>query len=349
MYKKEDLIKYDYFKDFDMDYILDSLTGVVSRGYILGFAKHLIEKNIEFAFCMIDVDNFKLVNDNYGHKIGDECLINIAESLVREVGDRGVIGRYGGDEFVIIYIGDSRYEVVHPFLGTLLGENKVARKTMCLSTVSIFVTVTIGSASFPHNASNFSDLFAKADKALYRGKIKGRNCYIVYVEELHKNIDVHRKENTFLPDMFTVIDNIAYRKSIDFNTKLRMISESLVDSFNLPDAVFWFNDLNAISDMSQSVNKIDKSLFDDIIQVLNDSDYYATSDLVELNRKSPALNKYFTENVIQSIIVVKIGFKKIEGILILYENTIVRMWQEREIAMAIYIARLITILKMLEK
>lgn len=341
MYTKEDLIKYDYFKDFEIEYILDALTGIVSRGYLLGFAKYLIENNIEFAFCMIDIDNFKLVNDNYGHKTGDECLINIADSLIREVGDKGIVGRYGGDEFVIIYIGDARYEVVHPFLGSLLGPEKVARKTMCLSNVSIFVTVTIGSASFPYDAKDFSELFAKADKALYRGKIKGRNCYIVYVDEMHRNIDVHRKENTYLPDTFNSFENI-FKKKEDFNSKLKAVVDSLANIFNLPDACIWFNDKTAISHLKPNSYTIKASLYEETLQLLDECDFFSSSDLIGIKKKSPALNRFFSANLIQSVIIAKIGIGDAMGVLLLYENTIVRMWQEREISTAMYIARLIT-------
>ena len=74
MYKVSDLEKYDYFKNVDLNYAFDSLTGVITRGNILGFAKDLIEKKTPFTMMIMDIDNFKAINDNFGHMYGDDCL-----------------------------------------------------------------------------------------------------------------------------------------------------------------------------------------------------------------------------------------------------------------------------------
>ena len=82
MYTKDDLKKYKYFDGADINFVLDSLTGVISRQYILDFARFLVEHNAPFAMCMMDLDNFKYVNDSYGHNAGDKCLQIVAENLL---------------------------------------------------------------------------------------------------------------------------------------------------------------------------------------------------------------------------------------------------------------------------
>ncbi len=116
MYSEADLKKYEYFKDIDINYALDSLTGVLSRPNILGFAQHLIDNNVEFMMGIIDIDNFKLINDNYGHKAGDECLSMFASNLSSYIGNDGLVGRFGWDEFVIIYFKNTSYDEVHDYI-----------------------------------------------------------------------------------------------------------------------------------------------------------------------------------------------------------------------------------------
>lgn len=78
MYTREQLEKYPYFADVlknepDASALLDQLTGLVSRGHILWFAQWLIEHRVPFSFAMMDMDNFKFVNDTYGHHAGMKC------------------------------------------------------------------------------------------------------------------------------------------------------------------------------------------------------------------------------------------------------------------------------------
>ena len=194
MYTKEDLAKYDYFKDVDINYALDSLTGVLSRPNILGFARHLVENNVEFMMGILDIDNFKLVNDNYGHKVGDGCLQQLGTNLAKFVGEDGLVGRFGGDEFIVIYFKATDYDSVRSYVEKMFNEGGIVRRKFKIDNLSFYVTATIGCASFPKDAKTYDELFLTIDKALYRGKTKGRNCFIIYVESKHKNIQVHMRE-----------------------------------------------------------------------------------------------------------------------------------------------------------
>ena len=177
MYKLEDLTKYEYFKDVDIAYALDSLTGVIARGYILGFARHLVDNNVPFMMGIMDIDNFKMVNDNYGHKFGDECLKSIGTNLIKFVGNDGLVGRYGGDEFIILYFGNTDYQNVRDYIADMYNNGSIVRRRLKFGKVEFYVTATTGCASFPKDAQKYDDLFLTVDKALYRGKTKGRNCF----------------------------------------------------------------------------------------------------------------------------------------------------------------------------
>ena len=213
MYLEKDLYKYDVFKDKKIEYLLDPLTGILTRGSFEELVKELISKNITFTLCMVDLDNFKLVNDNFGHHIGDECLKELANRLVNAVCDDGLCGRFGGDEFIFVLFGEGSYDSSYDRVSLIYKESDVVRSTYSLNNINIFVTATMGCASFPKDALDYDDLFIKTDKALYRGKTKGRNCYIVYVHEKHKDIDVKMKSTSTIHDSILAIDGEVKIKS----------------------------------------------------------------------------------------------------------------------------------------
>ena len=101
MYTREYLEQYPYFRETiekeGMQGIFDQLTGVISRGHILWFTQWLMAHQIPFSFAMMDLDNFKFVNDTYGHHIGDGVLVRVAQDLAAILDGIGLVGRFGGD------------------------------------------------------------------------------------------------------------------------------------------------------------------------------------------------------------------------------------------------------------
>ena len=101
----------DFFKNQDLQYAFDGLTKVLNREMISSYLAYLVQAKSPFTVCLCDVDNFKSVNDNYGHMLGDEILQIIAADIENTIGLKGVVGRYGGDEFMIILDGIITYFV----------------------------------------------------------------------------------------------------------------------------------------------------------------------------------------------------------------------------------------------
>lgn len=146
----------------------DMLTKAFNKITILNIMEKLISsKNVDvFSILMFDIDDFKKINDSYGHVAGDMCLktlANIASSNIREV---DYLGRYGGDEFIIILptlaANEARF-VAERF------RNKVNE------TSNPKFTVSIGIATYPYDGKTVKELITVADRGLYKSKSKGKN------------------------------------------------------------------------------------------------------------------------------------------------------------------------------
>ena len=189
---------FDSFFDDKLNNI-DMLTKVYNREVIFSFINYLISKNIPFDLCILDVDNFKYVNDGHGHQTGDRALYEIAQRMVEIIGDKGVVGRYGGDEFILVapYIVD--YDEIWDLWHKM---NDCTKKLRSHDLNELAMTVTMGCSRFPLDSTNIDGLFELADKALYRGKMKGRNCFIIYLKEKHANINLQTERDKIVSSSF---------------------------------------------------------------------------------------------------------------------------------------------------
>ena len=169
----------------------DSLTGVYERSAIENFAWQLVQGKKPFSLLLIDGDNFKNVNDGYGHKVGDLVIMIIAEKIKNAFADIGIVGRFGGDEFIVILPDIIEYDAVWHACRNV---HALFESFSVPEYPSLFMTITTGLSRFPKDGNSYEELFEKADKALYRGKQKGRSCFIIYLDEKHKNIKVHSSE-----------------------------------------------------------------------------------------------------------------------------------------------------------
>jgi diguanylate cyclase (GGDEF)-like protein len=163
----------------------DTLTGLPNRALFddrlareLGRARR---ENGTVALLVIDVDNFKRVNDSLGHPAGDELLSAIGSLLVRMVGPDDVVARIGGDEFAVIRYGtEAVVDVAHlcDRIAYAIG------RPIDIADGQIASNVSIGIAIAPADASEPIELVRKADIALYDAKMSGRSCHCFFTEEM---------------------------------------------------------------------------------------------------------------------------------------------------------------------
>lgn len=159
----------------------DQLTGLYNRMT----TNALIDKAIDqsspgsrHALFTIDIDNFKNVNDNLGHLVGDEVIVDIASQIKKKFREDDIIGRIGGDEFVVFLMDISRKDVRRK--ANVL--QTIFRNAHSQDAAQLRVSGSIGVAFYPDDGKNYNELFAKADAAMYAAKNSGKDAYRTYAD-----------------------------------------------------------------------------------------------------------------------------------------------------------------------
>lgn len=161
----------------------DALTGLYNRWGMKNRMKQLYReyrgRELTLAVALVDVDFFKEYNDTYGHVAGDRCLKSIADILKKSAGEKSMVGRYGGDEFLVVLWEktQSEFEQMFDVVRKELSDRRIENKN---SGVSDNVTVTVGGVvTKPKRRIDFTAWLHEADLALYEVKKKSRNGYKV--------------------------------------------------------------------------------------------------------------------------------------------------------------------------
>lgn len=163
-----------YIQLLEKESKLDGLTKVFNRHHFektfRDYSRQHVESNKPFSLLMVDIDNFKQINDRYGHTVGDRVVKNVA-SLLQETTRRGdMVFRYGGEEFCLFL----------PYTSKVQAEQVAERirVTIAEADVEPRVTVSIGVATFPECSKDPRLVLEMADHALYKAKRNGKNCVI---------------------------------------------------------------------------------------------------------------------------------------------------------------------------
>ena len=217
------------------DATLDSLTKIYNKAYATRKIEDYLAEGVSGTLFVIDLDNFKLVNDNLGHLFGDEVLVNVAKAIKSLFRSDDIVGRIGGDEFIAFMKGSLEREKIEDraakinelILGVYIGE------------VKFKISASIGVASAPVDGTDFETIFQKADNAMYFRKNKTKNGYSIYDSddrEIALGGRTARKEQA---DAYTTFDiNVA----------------SKVDTFTYELTEFAFQLMEETSDIDSAVN-----------------------------------------------------------------------------------------------
>ncbi|PHM17279.1 MAG: hypothetical protein CJD30_07170 [Sulfuricurvum sp. PD_MW2] len=173
--------RYDYMAHHD------PLTGLPNR---LSLIETLQLKSIDtldshFALMFFDLDGFKEINDSFGHRFGDQVLIQFSKLLEEIFPKETLIIRTGGDEFVVLLESKFDHHSIQMYMGNLL---QMLNTPFIIDQIEVYVTVSIGISLYPDDTMNYEELLQKADAAMYKAKSLGRNTYSFYNDGLTQEV-----------------------------------------------------------------------------------------------------------------------------------------------------------------
>jgi diguanylate cyclase (GGDEF)-like protein len=161
---------------------IDKLTGALTRKYLEDSLFDTLDRaNIDgkpFSIIMYDLDRFKRVNDRFGHQTGDEVLKKISQIVMDNIDKQATLGRYGGEEFIIILPGVESQEAL-----SIADELRKKIEARNILGDKLDITVSMGVVSYPEHGQTIDELIEKVDKAMYVAKEKGRNMCQLWSNE----------------------------------------------------------------------------------------------------------------------------------------------------------------------
>lgn len=163
----------------------DYLTGAFTKDSLVSQVSKFINTKSPFTYAKVDIDNFTYIKDTFGQNIANKVLCYVSKEIIELINTRGILARGEGDEFFLLLKDIVEYDEVWSLCHTILVKlNELQIPEIGNQTI----TVTMGVVRYPENADSQEEIFECAEKALYRGKTKGRNCFIIYLPEKHANV-----------------------------------------------------------------------------------------------------------------------------------------------------------------
>ncbi len=317
--------------------------------------------NGNHALFIVDIDDFKSINDNLGHFFGDEVLREIADGLHNVFRGTDIISRIGGDEFIVFLENISDDLVLESKAEKIL---EIFNRTYSGEFKNYSVSGSVGLALSPQDGRVYDELYQKADKALYQAKLSGKNRYVAYTDELSlgtmrnttKIDNADRIAGTFFDyDLISAVFNILYERngdSVSINDTLKYIClkynadrcyifESLDNCETYDNTYEWCKE--SISSEKDNLQGIPRELFADFIEKARNGIIY-TNNL----RETLQIDKAFEIMDNQGILSFVHAQVKKDDMMTFFigldDCTKTRVWSEKEINSLQYIGKLLSIM-----
>ncbi len=168
----------------------DYLTNLPNRLHFLEELSHELERGSYGVVMLLDIDNFKGINDTLGHVYGDRLLQEVGERLSRLQDDRMFCARFGGDEFLILIKGIKEKEEIQTYIRSL---QEAFEEAFVIDEIENSINFSIGVTRYPKDSDNLDQLIMNVDTAMYKVKHNGKNNYIYYQEEMKDEIKIKKE------------------------------------------------------------------------------------------------------------------------------------------------------------
>ena len=274
----------------------DPMTGLLNKRAINEYAVERIANSEKGGYLiLLDIDDFKQINDRYGHMFGDEVICTTAEIIRSVTHTRGMAGRFGGDEFMLVL----EHVPTEEDLRRLMKVIDKHAKWAFYEKEGFHVSFSIGICKFPEDGISYEELFKKADRCLYIAKDKGKNRYIIYREDLHGNMLENSDSKRNIGLKATISDSEKHIKVAEMILQLHRDGKAAMDDvmkqmqtyFDIDGiAIYTGVDMHRIASRGNYVNEIENLSFifePEYQQLFDINGCYVESNLLHLAKRSP--------------------------------------------------------------
>jgi diguanylate cyclase (GGDEF)-like protein len=231
--------------------------------------KREVEKRIDndpghpFTLLYLDIDDFKNINDFYGYGIGDALLVEISLGIKRMLSKQSVIANLGGDGFGFLLEGDQHSEILR-FIDSIY---RSLSKIKAIEGRVIEVSACIGIAQYPKDDINFEELMQCADEAMFEAKLKGKNTYVFFSDEMH---EAHLKKIELTNTLRKAVDKkelfMMYQPVYDLTDKHVVSMEALLRWRPYGKDLISPDIFIPLAETSGLINKIELWVFEDVFK-----------------------------------------------------------------------------------
>ena len=346
---------------------IDFSTGLFDKKTIIEYATDKCEHHAGvFNLCILDIDNFKNINDSKGHAFGDEVLKDVSTIIRNIIGSHGKAGRIGGDEIMMIIEDASDNSSLRTYLKPIRENIENLYRDQNGHPV---ITVSIGSARYPTDVAEYNTLFDLADRMLYRAKNRGKNRYVMYNPDIHGQIvdGRYKEENKTVQDAAPIDKTKLVLDAIDgfLGYKELPVSELLVKiiaTYELDYVHVFYGDITKSFSgykrlestevaENRGVKRIVEVTAD--LSFVKDSDFDAlfnangvfVADSPESQLKDcPRADRFFASNEIRHAFVYKMNSVEYGGYVFFYNtNELSRKFSQSDITDFTYLSKMIEV------
>ena len=323
-------------------YTLDIGLPVLDKKSITEYArKSILTATGSVHLLILDLDDFKVINDTYGHMFGDEVLLKASTIIKDAIGTSGVVGRIGGDELMIVLTGIENHAALRNTLRSIRTGIEWAYKNI---NDDIHITCSIGAATYPDHADSYGSIFQLADRMLYIAKNKGKNRYVIYTPELHGNhlsneekseadkknaLEALRNDKAGV--MQRLVNEFLIRKIVPYSEALKEIGycfeldEIMMVYENMKLCSFWNHD-GFVNDYK------DRAYFDlepGFVDGFDKDNIFIINGIFNLDEKAPVLGSVLSGRGIESALFYKMSKNgTMFGYLLFAKKNRRQMWSE---------------------